>query len=156
MKKKLLILFICLISLGFKSDDYKFSSLNGDLITYKELITESRNTVLFLWTTWCGSCRNSLKTRNINDNQNKNIKFYYINLGESKRTIEKLSKRMNLKQSINDDIILDIKSALARKFRVMFVPTFIFFKDGEVVYQSNSISDRLLVELYGDEKIIKR
>jgi len=155
VKRNLLVLFICFLCFGFKGADYEFESLNGDTVTYEELTSESKNTILFLWTTWCGSCRKDLKAANASSETREDIKVYYVNLGETKGAVDKLSNRMNLKQAIKDDIILDKEGFLARKFHAMFVPTFIFFKDGEVIYQSNSVSDNLLVELYVNQESVE-
>ncbi|RKY33501.1 MAG: hypothetical protein DRP68_02065 [Candidatus Omnitrophota bacterium] len=55
-----------------------------------------------------------------------------------------------LNSYIRKNILLDRKGMLAKEFKIIGVPTFIFFKNGEEVYRAHTFSNKLLREVFGE------
>jgi len=151
MKKIVLILIFSLFIISFNGADYKFFKLNNESIAYQELVSNSKNTVLFLWTSWCYFCIRELKKINKDPLADEEIKFYYVNLGEQKKTVEDIANTMGLKDYIKENIILDKEAALADKFSIIGIPAYIFLKNGELTYKSFFINKDLVKKIFEDE-----
>ena len=151
MKKVLVLLAFCVFSFSFIGDEYSFYALNDAEITYQQLRGNSKNTIFFLWTTWCGACRAELTKDNNCNVYAENVKVYYVNIGEGKRAVSRLAQRLGLKHCIKENIILDSNGILAEEFRVIYVPTFIFFQDGKPLHKSNFINKRLVESVFNNE-----
>jgi len=151
-RKAILIGLITFLVVSFNWNEYTFNSLQGESYSYQELTNNSPMVILFLWTTWCPTCRSDLiKNNECLSKANDNLTIYYVNLGESKKTVEKLVKRTRLEDCVKDNIILDKKGALADKFNIMFVPTYIFLKNGKFLYKSNYLNESLINKVFSDE-----
>ena len=74
----------------------------------QEVIKENKLVVLDFWATWCGPCRA---------------------IGP---VVEELAEEYQGKVVVGK-VNVDDESNLARKFKVMSIPTIIFFKNGELI-----------------------
>ena len=151
MKKVIILLILSFLSLSFNWESYEFNKLNGKSITYKEILRGSEKTVVFLWASLCWACRVELLRNNDCTLTPKDIKFYYVNLGESKRSVERFAERLQLKTCIKKNIILDERGALAHKFNTMIIPSIIFLKNGEIIHRSNFLTEALIKKVFEDE-----
>ena len=127
-----------------------FYTLMGNEVSL-DAIESSPKAVVFLWTTWCPHCRKELSRLNQSDISYKDVSFYYVDIGESKSTVEGYAKSFNLKQSIKEKILLDRAGLLAAKYSVVGIPTFIFLKKGKLVYKSSYISKGILEEVFKND-----
>jgi len=131
-------------------DKYFFYHLDGTPVTSQELFS-SPKTVLFFWTTWCPYCLIEIKNLNKKCPSAKGVKFYYINPRQPKEKIEEKIRSIRLKNCITDDILMDQKGHLLRRYNVIGIPTYIFFKDGAVVHRSYSFNESVLKRAFGNE-----
>lgn len=99
-----------------------------------------QNAVIFFWATWCPHCREQLKDLNVKREllAKDNLKLVIVNLGESKKQVEKYLKKNN----IDLDVFLDEKGDLESKYQIIGVPTFFFInEEGKVTAVSHSFPD---------------
>ena len=146
-KKTVLFAFLSLCVLSFSWSGYKFSKLNNDSISYDDLIDSFPHTVIFLWTSYCPYCRKELSKLNHYKPADK-VVFYYVNIGDTRRIVNRISDMLNLKESIRDNILLDREGITADAFGIIGVPTYVFLNKGKVVYKSHFINDGLLKEVF--------
>lgn len=127
-----------------------FYTLDNEEVSYDK-ISSSPKVVLFIWTTWCYLCRIEMIRMNKGFTPPDNVKFFYVNLGEKKTRVESLIDFLDLNENITKNILLDPGGMLSDKFYIMGVPTYVFLKDGNAVYKTNIISDKLIKEVFEDE-----
>ena len=137
------------IPLGRESE-VLFYHLDGTPVAFEELFTSSK-TVLFIWTTWCPHCRVELRSLNRNCPVDDEIQFYYIDAREPLARVERKIESMRLGSCITDDILLDRRGYLLYRYRIIGIPTYLFFKDGMPVYRSYFLNDRVLRRAFGNE-----
>jgi thioredoxin 1 len=77
-----------------------------------EVLKSDQLVLVDIWAEWCGPCKIMLPVMEelVKDNEGKNVKIGKMNIDENQITTQ--------------------------KYGVMSIPTFLFFKDGEVVKQS--------------------
>ncbi len=145
-KKRFYILMLLLaVSMGSVNAD-QLVNLGGEEVDYQEL-SSSGNVVLFIWTTWCPYCVIQL------DKISKQcsyagIKLILVNSGEKQNRVENFIERENVPKCITDDIVLDRKSTIAKKFSISGYPTFIFLKDSRYITRSYYLNKDLIKEVY--------
>jgi len=147
IKRTIMFVLLPLCVLSFSWSGYKFPRLNNDNISYDDLIASSSHTVIFLWTSYCPYCREELKRLNRYKPSAKAV-FYYVNIGDSKRVVERVSDMFGLKESIRDNILLDREGITADAFGIIGVPAYVFLNKGKMVYKSHFVNDRLLKEVF--------
>lgn len=149
--KKILAIIVCYIFL------ISACSANGSLFTFgDETITDNEifsapKTILFLWTSQCPYCISELVNLNSHPEFEKDISFYYINLGDKKYLVERVALSLKLRDAIKKKIILDPTNRFAEQFDISGVPTFIFLRNGKVVDHSFYLDAKLLKEIYKSE-----
>jgi len=152
IKKTIVYLILSVFFLSFNWSDYKFYKLDGQGVTYNELLKNYPQVVFFLWSGWCHYCRNTLRQLNKGKLTYKNIKFYYVNLGENKETVEKIINMLNLNSDIRQGIILDEKAVMADKFNVLGIPTYIFLRKGKFLYKTHFIDRDTIKSVFKEQK----
>jgi len=148
--KKLVIFLILLSFLSpALAQPEVFYKLDGTSLSYEELVTPKK-AVLFIWTTWCPSCRNEFKRLAKKCSLFGDVKILFVNTGEQQAKVNRFIETMDLKECIKKNIILDNNSVLARKFAVFSIPTFIIIKNGEPVYRTFFVNEELLDAAFKD------
>ena len=141
---KFLIIFIYLIttcySYSIEKPNIKNLVINKNLKTYEEIVFKDENQkdinlddykgkllILNFWATWCAPCREEMPSlENLQSNISPNdLKVFPINIGqEDLLKTEIFFKELNID---NLDIYFDPSVTLAKKFKLIGVPTTIFF-----------------------------
>ena len=151
--KRLVIIFVlcfsaCLVGYCQNQQESELYTLDGRQINYSDLF-KGKN-ILMIWTSGCFACQSELVRFSNKPLDAKGINIYYVNAADQKWMIERVAINLELKKHILDKIIVDPRADIAREFRVIFVPTYIFIYDSEVVYQSNSLSNYLIKKVFED------
>ena len=148
MKKIVLILmFLCFLTPSFAAEII-FDTLDKEGISYEKLISQE-NTILFIWATWCPSCRRELEKLSKERIFFEGITVWYVDTGEKASTVRSYATAKKLNDSIRDKIILDKKGYIAQKFSVTAIPTYLFFKNGEFVQQAYYLDQGMLEKVFG-------
>lgn len=152
MKKLIfLVLFLPLV-FSFDYDKYEFDKVGGGRIKHDQLIFGSEKTVLFFWTSWCSYCRRELKKINQTPLDTDNgIKFYYVNIGENNKSVDYIIDNLKLNDSIVKNILLDKESIFVEKYKILGIPTYVFLKDGKMIYKTNLLDKKTVAEIFQNE-----
>lgn len=148
MKKLILTLFLCLIAFSAFASNPNFSAYDGAVISYKDMVSQG-NTILFVWATWCPSCRVQLDKLSREASFMEDYKVFFINIGERKSTVARFIEGRDISETVRERIIFDQQASLADKFSIVTIPTYIFFKDGVAVRKSYFLDSQLLNDIYG-------
>lgn len=153
MKKIIFLALFLPLVLSFDYNKYEFDKVGGGRIKHEELIYGSEKTVLFFWTSWCSSCRRELKKINQTPlDTGEGIKFYYVNIGENKKSVEYIINNLKLNDSIVKNIIFDKESIFVEKYKILGIPTYVFLKDGKMIYMTNLLDKKTVAEIFQKEK----
>jgi thiol-disulfide isomerase/thioredoxin len=125
-------------------------TLEGEAFKYIDLISYPK-TVLFIWTTKCGVCKDELKRLSKNCSSYKGVKVFFINAGESQEKVMDFSSYYGLRECVTNKILLDRQAYVARKFYVSNVPTVVFFEYGTPIHKSYTINQYLIDRVYEAE-----
>ena len=125
------------------------TSLDGKGYTYDEIVN-SPKVVLMLWASWCYACKLKLKEFNQTPLNHSDADIFFINLGEKASTVEAFFDRYNLSSFIEKNILLDQYSIIEDKIWIIGIPTFVFFKDGKMIYRSYELNEELIEEVFSD------
>ncbi|UCD16060.1 MAG: TlpA family protein disulfide reductase [Candidatus Omnitrophota bacterium] len=156
MRKILLLIVLLPLVLSFRYNDsrlggHEFFKLEGESIVADEIINGSEKTVLFFWTSWCYFCRRELKKINRYPPNADDVKFYYVNLGETPKIADYVVEKLKLKDFIADNIVLDKESVFVKEFNIIGLPTYVFLKEGRAVYRTNLINQQIIERVFSDE-----
>jgi len=150
MKRIILVfLFFCFLTPSFAAERI-FPTLDRESMSYEKLISQ-KNTILFIWATWCPSCRRELEKLSRERIFFEGIDVWYVDTGEKASVVTRYANAKKLSDSIRKRIILDKESYIAQKFSVTAVPTYIFFKDGQLVLKSYFLNDAVIEKVFGKE-----
>ncbi|MFO8053132.1 MAG: TlpA disulfide reductase family protein [Candidatus Omnitrophota bacterium] len=103
--------------------------------------------VLFIWTTWCPYCLVQLDQLSEQCSY-QDVKLVLVNSGEKKQDVRNFIKNRGVPECLQDDIVLDKNSTLARKFSISGYPTFIFLKNGKYLARSYHLNKSLIEKVY--------
>lgn len=161
MRKKCLVHFCLAVLLllplivGFNADTTTLDKLNGQSITYHDLMSGSPQTVILLWQSGCYYCRKELQkldsSCDTNYGANPETKFYFVNLGENRENVEATAARLRLQDCSKENIVLDTEGALIEIFDVVFIPMYLFVKNGRVVRMTGSFNRTLEKQIFGND-----
>ena len=144
---RLLIIFICLLSLSSaaESSDIKNLVINKELKRYDSLtFLDAKNNQLSLndytgklvlmnfWATWCAPCKEEMPSLDLLQSNESldNLRIFPINVGQD--NAEKVSAFFEDLKIKNLNPFFDSQITLAKKFRIRGIPTTILFnKEGE-------------------------
>ncbi|MCF7907574.1 MAG: TlpA family protein disulfide reductase [Candidatus Omnitrophica bacterium] len=148
IKKISFFLLICCLALSvLAEDEVKFSSLTGQEFSFEEL-TAHPNTVLFTWATWCVYCRRELARLAEQCTFFEDVEVFFVNIGEKKTAVERFTDREEFKDCVKDKIILDSQYLIAKEFNIVGIPTYLFFKDGQLIEKSYFLNQKLIDKAY--------
>ncbi len=150
MKKIILLLSLFCLSFSCLAAEKKFSTLEGETISYEKIIAQPKS-ILFIWATWCPSCRRELTKLFQKRIFFEGVDVWYVNTGESKSIVDEFVKVKKITDSVKKKIICDKKSRIANKFSVAAIPTYLFFKDSELVFKSYFLNDNVLKKAFGSQ-----
>ena len=142
-----LLLLASVFSCSAPASAQAFYNLEGKPFSYQELVSEPI-TILFLWATWCPSCRREVEHLTKSNMRLDRVNNVYVNVGEKKSKVKQYVDSRELPPTITGKIILDEKAVLAEKFSVFAIPTFIFLKDGEPTHKSHFLDKELLDSIF--------
>ncbi len=145
----LLLLLLCFCAPAF-ADGEVFYTLDDKPIPYAEM-TSYPKTILFVWTTWCPSCRRQLERLSLEQVFFDDINIWYISAGENKSTVTRFVNSRKLNNRIKERIVLDKNILIAQKFSISGIPTFIFLKDSKPVYKSYFLNSAILEKVFSEE-----
>ncbi|MEI8350506.1 MAG: TlpA disulfide reductase family protein [Candidatus Omnitrophota bacterium] len=140
---------ICFLFIG-AAYGQAYYTLDDKTVSYDEIFSAPK-TILFLWTSQCPYCVSEFVNLNNHPEFEKDVAFYYINLGDRKSMAQRLVFSLKLRDAITKKIILDPRNTFADQFDISGVPTFIFFKNGKLVDRSFYLDEKLLKEMFGNE-----
>lgn len=103
------------------------------------------------WASWCHYCRAKLKEINSSPPREEDISTFFISIGEKESVVSRFAERMNFNPYITDNILLDTKGVLARKFGIIGIPFFVFLKEGRIVYEGYDFNEDLIKQFLQDE-----
>lgn len=164
--KKIIIVLVCLFLLSAiiaaltlrqkpqataleNKAEMTFYTLDGEGMNYTEAVSPSK-TVLFLWTSTCDVCRDTLIYLSKECSLYDDINVLYLNIGESKRLVKSFLSYYKIADCITDKTLLDAGASIRQKFFILGVPTVIFFKDGTPVNFSYTLNEYLIEKVFGD------
>ena len=108
--------------------DMPLATLDGGT---KNLVDYSHEAVVLnIWATWCGPCRREMPMLEQAIKDYPQIRFLFINQGESQTTVEKYLVSEGLE--MQEAILLDSSQAVAQRYETLGTPTTLFFKDNQL------------------------
>lgn len=117
--------------------DFTSDTLQTQKVSMSQL-RGSNPAVVFFWATWCPHCRTQLEELNKQkpELEGKGVKVMLVDLGEDASDVSRYLKRQN----ITMDSFLDSDGAIAEKYSIMGVPTFVLVdKDGIVRFVEHAL-----------------
>ena len=99
-----------------------FPTLEGSVVSLAEF--SGRPVVLNVWASWCPPCRREMPLLAEYAAQSEGVAFVFVNNGESAETVRAFLKREGLNLP---NVLLDPRGRLARRLRVVALPTTLFF-----------------------------
>jgi len=111
-------------------------TLSGEAVSLDSLLTNGPVVINF-WATWCGPCRLEMPRLEAiyEELHKKGVEFAAVSL-DNPRLKDRVRSYVE-KNKITFPVYLDSKGELARKFKVVAIPTTVVLaKNGEVVYQT--------------------
>ena len=155
MKRILLFLLTVFIaSSGFAQTSETYYDLDDKKYSFEDITSGGKN-VLFIWATWCPTCRAKLAELNTGDTLRKDIKIIYLNIGENRSLVLRTLDALKIPQERRKDIFRDPFEAISDRFYFVAIPTVIFFKDGKALKTANSLTARILEAVYGPETAVE-
>ena len=145
----LILLFFCFLSPSFAVERV-FRTLDTESIPYEKLVSQ-KNTILFIWATWCPGCRRELQRLSRERIFFEGIDVWYVDTGEKASAVTRYANAKKLSNSIRDRIIIDKEGYIAQRFSVTAIPTYIFFKDGQPVFKAYFLNDEIIEKVFGKE-----
>lgn len=146
-RTKVLTLFICMlltqiacasvgVNIGQEAPDFSLKDIKNKPVSLKDFRGE-KIVILDFWASWCGPCRSVIPELNKiqKDYEEKDVQVLGINVGEAPAKVVAFKK----KNMVKYPTLLDVKKAVAKKYRVTGIPNLILVdKDGVVQYNGHS------------------
>jgi len=121
---------------GRQAPAFSLATIGGSTVTLSGL--KDKKVVLFFFTTWCPYCREKFGPLAAEKAalEKEGAVLLPINVGESAAKIDSFRE----KNAISFDILMDMDGAVAKKYGVVGVPTFILIgAKGSVLYDGNDL-----------------
>ena len=147
--KKILLFFLVftVFTVPFARADEYYYNLNDTKFTYDELISKAK-TVLFVWATWCPTCRKKVKEFSGTENRRDDVNIVFLETGEPRSEVLNTIKNLEIPEAMYSLFYRDPFQEIIGRFTIQTVPTVIFFQDGKIVKISHSLSNGLIDEVY--------
>lgn len=125
---------------GAEELDFTLESASGGSLSLGRLRGEAPVLLVF-WATWCVTCKADVPA--INDIQSRmsgRLQVLAIDFMESREKVQAFMKARN----ITYPVLLDVNGKVARKFRVVGIPTYVLMdKGGKIVFFGNALPGSL-------------
>jgi peroxiredoxin len=125
---------------GTEELDFTLESASGGSLSLGRLRGETPVLLVF-WATWCVTCKADVPA--INDIQSRmsgRLQVLAIDFMESREKVQAFMKARN----ITYPVLLDVNGKVARKFRVVGIPTYVLMdKGGKIVFFGNALPGSL-------------
>jgi thiol-disulfide isomerase/thioredoxin len=146
----LFLLFTVLAEPFVRADEYYYD-LNDKKFTYDQLIAKSK-TVLFVWATWCPTCREEIKDFTSERNVRQDVNIVFLESGEKRSDVLDTIKHLAIPKTMTSLFYRDPFQEIMNRFFISTVPTVIFFQDSQIVKTAHSLTARLVDQVYPPEK----
>lgn len=128
-----LLLLVVSCSTGFTpqkektAPDFQLKTLDGQVVTLSQF--RGKPVLLNFWASWCQPCREEMPylQQIYNNNKDKGLVFYAIDIGESPDTINKFFQD----NSLFMPVLLDSDKSVSQSYQITGIPeTFLIDKNG--------------------------
>ncbi|MCM8819577.1 MAG: TlpA family protein disulfide reductase [Candidatus Omnitrophica bacterium] len=150
MKKNFFIIFLFFILFKSWASSFLYT-LEGESVSL-DIFAKHKRAILFFWNTKCPYCQAEIKRLNNSSLLDKyaDIEFFYLDIGESARTINNYINSINLSKKIKDRIFIDRTGHVAQLYDIFGIPTYIFLKDGKIVYRTFYLDEKQIKEIFNE------
>lgn len=101
------------------------SDMNARLHNLQDL--KNQKVVINLWASWCAPCRREMPMLEQAARQNPDVRFLFVNQGESVAAIQAYLQKEGL--DLGEGVLLDPDSSLSAQFKTRGLPTTLFFNN---------------------------
>lgn len=124
-------------------------TLKGETVQLRSLEDTSRISVIFFWATWCKPCINELDAiqESLQEIPPNSVRWIAVSTDEA-RTSHQV-RPMTVVRGWTYEVFLDESNEVRRYFNVSNIPTVIFLKNGNIIYQHTGYTpgdEELLIE----------
>ncbi|MBF8258993.1 MAG: redoxin [Actinobacteria bacterium] len=125
---------------GAEDLDFTLQSAAGGSLSLGRFRGETP-VLLAFWATWCPQCNAEVPAiKDVQSRMSGRLQILAIDFMENREKVQAFIKARN----ITYPVLLDINGKVARKFRVVGIPTYVLIdKGGEIVYSGNALPSSL-------------
>jgi peroxiredoxin len=127
-------------ALGAEATDFTLESAAGERVSLGRFAGQ-KAVLLVFWATWCPHCNAAVPA--INEIQSRlpdRLKVLAIDFLESREKVLSFMKAKNVSYTV----LLDRDGTVARKFRVVGIPTYVVVdRNGRIVYSDNALPESI-------------
>jgi thiol-disulfide isomerase/thioredoxin len=142
----LLLIFTVLAAPFARAGEYYYD-LNDKKFTYEELISKPK-TVLFVWATWCPTCRETVKDFIGTKKVRHDVNIIFLEAGEKRPEVLRAMKRLKVPEAMYSSFYRDPFQEIVNRFYINAVPTVIFFQNGKISKTAHTLTSGLIDQVY--------
>ena len=147
MKKILFAsLFIMFIMPFARAGEYYYD-LNDKKFTYEQLVSRPK-TVLFVWATWCPTCRETVKEFTGTKKLRNDVNIIFLESGEKRPEVLSTIKHLKVPDTMYSSFYRDPFQEIVNRFYINAVPTVIFFQNGKITKTAHTLTNGLIDQVY--------
>ena len=123
-------------AIGSEAADFTLESATGERVSLGRFAGE-KAVLLVFWATWCPHCNAAVPAINeIQSRMRGRLEVLAIDFLESRQKVQSFMKAKNVAYTV----LLDRDGAVARKYRVVGIPTYVVVdRNGKIVYSDNDL-----------------
>lgn len=123
-------------AIGSEAADFTLESATGERVSLGRFAGE-KAVLLVFWATWCPHCNAAVPAINeIQSRMRDRLEVLAIDFLESRQKVQSFMKAKNVAYTV----LLDRDGAVARKYRVVGIPTYVVVdRNGRIVYSDNDL-----------------
>jgi thiol-disulfide isomerase/thioredoxin len=130
--------------LNLQSSSNTLTELNGQILTFDELIHQNKGKTLFIdvWASWCVPCLKAMPfSKKIRDAlQKKPIRFLHFSMDNSRTAWQEKVKDLNLPSGDCYIVSNNFKSAFAKSLKLSSIPRYIIIGKNGKILSANAIA----------------
>ncbi len=119
--------------------DFTLPDASGKQVSLAQFIGK-KPVLLVFWATWCAICKEEVPVINRMHSEppmSGKVQILALDFMESEKKVNAFIKR----KQVAYPVLLDRRGRVARKYKVVGIPTYILFdRDGKVVYRDHDLS----------------